>query len=406
MIAETRSFTIQTIPGSGLGDQLGTQFTRLYGLGKSIGAKYIYTPVSFQRSIKPRSMRLSQSLFFRLRYFLFFYIGQNIFSNAVNAIFLQLEKRIDSLQVIKADNKLSTYLGLKYINEGDSNLLQNNSFCDICLEDFFELNEFPYLLDFKDYVNYLMNEKTGSTIFRFSWTGKMWALIPKIDQLLKEAELDKDVILKNTFSGGYWKQHVQPFSGKTNIVLHIRCGDSTTVQLGKRTLIVYDKFLYESVDEMKEIFKIDPDRVSVLPEEYFHVYNQIVDKVGLEKISMTVISDGYELTYTNLLRNLLKRKCAIRLSGKEKKVLAQKIKEFNGVFKNFTHAKLIIGESDKNLQDSVYALANADVVIWGCGGFACNTHYLFKGPVKKSLVMNVKDYFDSNINLIKELKNG
>lgn len=401
-----RFFTIQTIKGSGLGDQLGTQFSRLYGLGKAFGASYLYTPISFHRSIKPRWYELLQSILFKLRYILFFYIGQNLFSNSVNVIFLQFEKKMDASLKRYEDNDLGDFLGLKYINDGNNGELENPSFCDIYMDDFFESTLLFRFCDFQAYVNALMKDKMNSTILRFNWTGKMWALIPKIDQLLKEAGLDKDIILRNTFSSGFWKQHIQIFSDKTNIVFHIRCGDSTTVQLGKRELIVYDKFLYESVDEMIEIFKIDPDRISVLPEEYNQVYDQIVSKVGLEKISLSIISDGYELTYRNLLRNLLKRKCAIRLSGKEKKILAQKIKEFNVVFKNFTHAKLIIGESDQNLQDSIYALANADVVMWGCGGFACNTHYLFKGPDKKSLVMNVKDFSDSKINLIKELKNG
>jgi hypothetical protein len=401
-----RYFTIQTIKGSGLGDQLGTQFSRLYGLGKALGASYLYTPVSFHRSIKPRWYELSQSILFKLRYILFFSIGQNLFSSAVNGLFLQIEKRLDANLKKHVDNELSDFLGLKYISEGNKIELENPSFCDIYMDDFFESTQLFQFNDFLVYVTALMKDKMNSTILRFNWTGKMWALIPKIDQLLKEAGLDKDIILQNTFSSGFWKQHIQPFSDKTNIVFHIRCGDSTTVQLGKRELIVYDKFLYESVDEMIEIFKIDPDRISVLPEEYNQVYDQIVSKVGLEKITLTVISDGYELTYRNLLRNLLKRKCAIRLKSNEKKILAQKIKEFNLVFKIFTHAKLIIGESDQNLQDSIYTLANADVVIWGCGGFACNTHFLFKGIDKKSLVINVKDFSESKINLINELKNG
>jgi hypothetical protein len=304
------------------------------------------------------------------------------------------------------DKELNVFLGLKYISDEDPVLVENDSFCDIYIDDFLESTESTELSDFRQYIDSIIKERNDSPILRLVWTGKMWGLIPKIDQLLRKSGVNSDIKSMNIFSTGFWKQNIPMLSDKISIVFHIRCGDSTTVHLGEKALIVYDKFLYESENEMAGVLTIDPDRISVLPEEYLPVYNQIIENIGLENITLTVISDGYILTNRNILRNLLKRRCRIRLTNNERKILAHKMKELNRVFDHFHQARLIIGESKQNLQDSIYALANANVVIWGCGGFACNTHNLFKAVGEKSMVVNVNDFSDLDIDRINELING
>ena len=130
-----RYFTIQTIKGSGLGDQLGTQFTRLYGLGRALGANYIYSPVSFHRSVKSGWYELSQTFFFQIRCFLFFLFGQSLISSALNVVLLHIEKRLDKLQEKYEDTDLSSFLGLKYVSEGDISLITNALFCDIYIDE-------------------------------------------------------------------------------------------------------------------------------------------------------------------------------------------------------------------------------------------------------------------------------
>ena len=152
---------------------------------------------------------------------------------------------------------------------------------------------------------------------------------------------------------------------------------------------------------MKEILQIDPNRISVLPEEYLKVFNQIIPFFDKNDIDIRVISDGYALTYRHILRNLLKRKCSVHLSFSEKRIFWKKIRQKNRIFNQFENAHLIIGESRQMLEKSILALANADVVIWGCGGFACNTHYLFKKINNQSIVINVKNFSEKELDQIK-----
>lgn len=401
-----RYFTIQTIKGSGLGDQLGTQFTRLYGLGKVLGAFYIYSPVSFYRSVKPGWYELSQSLFFQLRCFMFFLFGQSLFSSALNVVLLRMEKRLDKLQEKYEDTYLSSFLGLKYVSEGDISLITDALFCDIYIDELLERKSVKSMADLQSYVTSQLKDKPDRTILRFIWTGEMWSLIPQIDKLLKETGLQKETIQQKIFSEGFWKQHGDVTSDKINIVFHIRCGDSTTIRLGDRSLIVYDKFLYQSEKEMNEILQIDPDRISVLPEEYLKVFNQIIPLFDKNDITISVISDGYTLTYRHILRNLLKRKCSMRLSFSEKRMLWKKIRQKNRIFNQFENAHLIIGENRQKLEKSILALASADVVIWGCGGFACNTHYLFKKVNNQSIVINVKNFSEKELDQLKNRVNA
>jgi hypothetical protein len=394
-------FSIKTIQSSGLGDQLGTQFARLYSIGKVLGMEYIYTTITFPRSVKPIWYEYSQVIIFKIRFFLLYFFGQNLFSSAINALLLKFEKYLNN-KLSKHKDNLSSFLGLKNISQ--LKLAQKSAFYDIYLDELFEIKKIKTLVDLQSYFQ-LIKSKDDNVVFNLCWTANMWKLIPQIDNLLKESEgyeLEKQQIFSNVFN----LNHPKNEQNKINIAFHIRCGDSTTVHLNDMDLIVYDKYLYSSEKEMMEIFSIDKDRHSVLPEEYLVVYKEILNNLDKDKIRITLISDGFDLTYRNIFRNLLKRKNKIKLSIQNRRLLLKKSRKRNLVFKQFDESNLILGESQHNLENSILALANADVVIWGCGGFACNTNNLFKKKNKKSLLFNVKSFDSENLNLIKNMINA
>ncbi len=390
-------FTIETISGSGLGDQLGTQFTRLYGLGKILGANYIYSPLSFSRSVKPSWYLRSEKVIFTIRYFLIFFIGQNYFANAVNVLLLKIEKKISKIQSHENDSSLNDFLGLKYLSDTVESFRNT---VDVDLEYFFENTKEVSVQNFKNYIESEVNILDDNTLMRLSWSAKMWELIPKIDKVLYELSLGKESTVNKIFSDGFNKVHPNTNNYRKNIVLHIRCGDSTKISLGNRSLIVYDKFMFQSESEMKHILSIDPDRVSVPFDKFLDAYREITELIDKNNCDIFVISDGYSLTYNNILRNLLKRRCDFILTTEEKRQLRNNIRMKNDDFKQFVRATKIIGESKENLFDSILALAKADVVVWGSGGFACNVHNLFKEERKKSEVVNVNDIDQNLLNQI------
>lgn len=347
-----RYFTITTLNHSGLGDQLGTQFSRLYAMGIADGREYIYTPMYFSRSVKPLWYMKRSNLFFGIRKFVFSLFGQSLFSSALNAVLLKAEGKMDRILYDQKDN-FAEFLGLRHLQK---------------------TNDVPTEHD--DVIN-------------LSWNGDMWKKIPEIDAEIESKGVSVYEVWKTIFSTVFNDLHPKIQKGKKSVVMHMRLGDSTTIQLADTKLIVYDKYIFSSEEQMKEIFAIDRDRHSVKPEEYLTVFNKIKDD-GNSYIS--IISDGYDLTYKNILRDLLKRKCQIRLSRKDRKELLNRISHRNDVFGQFAGSKLVIGETLDKLCESVESLAHADCVIWGCGGFAVNMHNMFRPIGDRSYITNVKDF--------------
>lgn len=399
-------FSIQTISGSGLGDQLGTQFSRLYALGKVLGADYVYSPVSFQRSVKPPYHTFFFRLFFRIRYCLYFFIGKNILSMGMNVLLMKIENYISRIADKYSEKELTEFLGLKHISDVTGDLPDGYIYSDPDIGTFFKENPNAVLSDYKAYIAEKVKSFPPDTIIQLKWTGEMWSLIPVIDKVISEAGYKLETLRNEIFSKAFRQQMHKVEDQRINIVFHIRCGDSTKITVNGQQLIVYDKFLFSSEDEMEHILKIDPDRISKSPEEYLPVYESLKQLFSTNKAQIFVLSDGYELTYQHLLRNLLKRRCPISLDATAKKELKVKIRNLNTAFDAFGDAKLIIGETKQNLKLSIQKLAEADIVIWGCGGFAGNTHQLFRNPEKKSLVIKLSEFDDSSISTIKEMKNA
>lgn len=399
-------FSIQTISGSGLGDQLGTQFSRLYALGKVLGADYFYSPVSFQRSVKPPYHTFFFRLFFRIRYCLYFCIGKNLLSMGMNVLLMKIENRISRIADKYSEKELTEFLGLKHISDVTGDLPEGLSYADPDIGSFFKENSNATLADYKAYVAEKVKSFPAETGVQLKWTGDMWSLIPTIDKVIAEAGFTLETLRNEIFSNAFRQQAHSVENNQLKIVFHIRSGDSTKITVNGQQLIVYDKFLFSSEDEMEHIFKIDPDRISKSPEEYLPVYESIKQLFNKEDAQIAVLSDGYELTYQHLLRNLLKRRCTISLDVAAKKELKIKIKDLNTAFDAFGDATLIIGETKQNLKSSIQKLAEADIVIWGCGGFAGNTHQLFRNPEKKSIVMKVSEFDESSISTIKQMKNA
>ncbi len=369
------NFTIKTLPHSGLGDQLGTQFARLYKLGYALGYDYVYSDIYYPRSLKPKWFETFQRINVNVRRRLLGWFGQCIFSNAINLVLIKIEKQVDKLLFSSKDN-LSSFFGVRQLGKECC----YNKFYDVPLDKFLEAGN-DSLTELK---NLIEEENTNYYPIRLIWSDKvnMWQFIPQIDKMIQDVDVDFNKLLKESFAKG------KTFENKgVNLVMHIRCGDSTTVKLNDLNLIVYDKFLYTSEEEMKHIFDIDKDRHSVLPETYLAKYKLLPDS---EKHHVTVLSDGYDLTYRNIFRNLLKHKCTIRLSKENINLLLQKYKTRNDIFKQFTNANVVIGENEQNLRDSIIAIANADKLIWGCGGFACTMQRLFSQKPGCEIV-NVKD---------------
>lgn len=365
-----RFFTIKPIRSSGLGDQLGTQFMRLYKLGVACGLEYVYDDLYFPRSIKPNRYNRIQARHLNLRLALLNMSKgrKNRVASGINVLLMKVEALMDKHLMDRKDD-LADFLNIPAIAKRKA----EGSFVDINVEAFIKGHSDFRINAFREYLDKVC-EGTDS-IPRLCWGPGMWAMIPRIDNALV------GVNIPSPFVQAFQAKHGDEVQGN-KVVFHIRCGDSCTVHLPSGTdLIVYDKFLYSSEEQMNEIFAIDNHRKSILPEEYVEAFLKYNPK------DVTVISDGFDLTYRNILRNLLKWKCPVVLSTKEIASLIAQAKKCNKVFEAFKGARLLVGENEDLLKESIITISNADTLVWGVGGFAINIMELF-GKGGKTIHIN------------------
>lgn len=366
-------FSIKPIRSSGLGDQLGTQFMRLYRLGVACGMEYVYDDLYFPRSVKPNWYDHVQTIHLNIRLALMRMTkGRKCrFASGVNALLMKIEARLDQRLLTRKDD-LAQFLNISAIAKGRA----EGHFIDVDVEKFISACPDFTIAELKNYVAEVCQEE--HPVPRLCWGAGVWAMIPKIDKALEGYDIP------SPFAEAFGDRH--PLDDvEERVVFHMRCGDSSTVFLpsGKQ-LIVYDKFLFTSEEQMSEIFAIDNHRRTILPEAFLDVFH----KYNAEEV--TVISDGFDLTYRNILRNLLKWKCPVALSKEDARSLVSQAKARNEVFKEFAGARLLVGESETLLKESILAISAAQVLVWGVGGFAMNIRELFGGK-QCERILNIKE---------------
>jgi len=354
-------FSIKPIRSSGLGDQLGTQFLRLYRLGVACGMEYVYDEIYFPRCIKPRWYDRIQSLNLNIRLALLKCTKgrKSRLASGVNAILMKIESRMDR-KLLQRKDDLAEFLNIPTI----AKVKRNGSFVDIDIEQFISQNP---NFSVKQLYEFISSHCPGAdTIPRLCWGAGVWAMIPSIDKALDGIDIP------SPFAEAFAQKHCTGNDTAAKIVFHIRCGDSSTVFLPSgQKLIVYDKYLYTSEEQMAQIFAIDSHRKTILPDEYLKAFNSVSAN------NVTVISDGFDLTYRNILRNILKWRCPFTLTKEDSLSLIAQTKSRNDVFRKFKGARLLVGENEQLLKESILAISGAETLVWGVGGFAMSIKELF-----------------------------
>src|SRR5262250_664628 len=100
-------FTVKTLPTVGFGDQLGTQFSRLYALGSLLGLEYCYSPIIFPRSVEPVWLKTMKKCLFYIRYHIVFSNINNPLFRIIGNIIEIIESCIECVNSTIKDEELS-----------------------------------------------------------------------------------------------------------------------------------------------------------------------------------------------------------------------------------------------------------------------------------------------------------
>lgn len=400
----TKYFTVKTIDFSGLTDQLATQFSRLYCLGYACQYEYVYTPFSFPRSHgytfnEKLIMKINKLLFFALPWLYHLQFFRKSMTKFFSLLYLFLHK-IDFSKKNR-DEEIINFIGFSnFENQISDNKFNNYELLSIDLHEILESNKITDICQLKDILDGISS--SSSLIYEFVWTEKMHSFLPTLDYLLNKIGLESLEFSNRKLSENYWKvskenlSYLASFNNeKINLVAHLRLGDSVAIHLANKTLYVIGDCVFSTdiesdIQSMKEIFDIDPTRKAINLHQYEIILNKIFQTLGRENTFCSILSDGYEITFDVIISSLTKGK--LKLSTTELQELKHIEKVLNDDLNSFISKysdTSIVGESFDNFLKSIHTLASAELVIWGTGGFAFNTHKLFKKHNHFSSIIHV-----------------
>jgi hypothetical protein len=335
-------FTVRTT-ASGISDQLANQLRTLYTVGIMCGYEYAHDPPSFQRSWHPKVYKLRSAL-----------------NKAERLLFLQCGRpRIPAYRVIATVQHALSRL------EGFSAALFHE---DLAVARFLGFDRFDYLITDKRFSTYTVIDvpfdkiltsraisdiqqlraaigdlsTSQSVIYAFS-AGPIYPYLPRLRALLAASGGDAENFNFLGFPGRYWEArnrwpvHLPAPQDKINVVIHIRRGDSIAIDLGSRRICLHGGLMTDELFE--KILENDPGR-QVDIGEYKDTVNRMFSEFGPDNFACTLISDGYEQTYSLIIKaihrgllrpdsqELEKLKAFLRSSDRELMELARQMNAF------------------------------------------------------------------------------
>jgi hypothetical protein len=399
-----RYFTVVT-SDSGIVDKLAYQMRILYSLGIACEYQYVHTSISFGRSWQSYSFKkiidkFEKILFFRLGFRIPTYI-EKIFIR-VERLLNKLDDFLDNFYNQRKYDHLNQFLGLDefefYINDSK---FSEYTIVDIPLDKILAETHISSLSQLREAIEIFLN-KTDGAICCFS-AMQMYPYLSEVTRILAKLDIHTDNYQYLNFSERYWRGKDKSFldlpfkSGKIKVVIHLRRGDSMIIDLGSQKIYLHGEVM--TSEDFKRLLEVDAGREIEICE-YEPLLQNIFNEFGEDKFSCIVISDGYDLTFSRIVRAISRGQ--LKLNHSELKIL-RKIgnspKEQFANFLKYPNISTIIGESNPNLLKSIHALACADIVIYGSIGFAYGVHKIFRQN-QSSVMINVKNHDDSYLKSI------
>jgi hypothetical protein len=360
------NFTFELISGSGIADQLGTQFAHLYTLGMKCGWNYKHLKaIALDRSLlcvrrKRRAGRnLSEILGFRL---------PTLRNGCLSA------------------DALIEHLGL-----GVSSLDEDPPHTKVSLDDL--------LGDCKsiDEINIKVIDglQKGCGARNASSDPLLWVTIDRsfhsklhrIHKLLGmsyEQVLDfaGETFLKPRLSDKQARPLITGYLHKTDeqvAVIHLRLGDSLYLATAKGFIILHGLKSYRTVSEFYENVKIvDPGRTPWF-DPYLVSY-QVQRELTIRGICLDhcyLISDGFELSRKALSTAGSSGTTPRDLFLAAKRKIDELEQQFSQAFHWIPRENRVIGEGDYETIQSIELIRFADLILCNNGGFSYVIHRLY-----------------------------
>lgn len=327
-------FTTELVK-TGFTDQL-IGFNCLYKMGKGLGIKYHHTPLSAHRSSDP---------------FLFDPITQKEKKSTGNTQqefkdifdFLGVNEYLEQQSETIPDPHKEVYINLNVILFGREGI-----------------DSYETLIEEMKVVLYPFLSKNKKIVLCFFAEPRTYFHYYRYLHNQKEHEIDYYNCFKNL--GGRWKSEFD--TGSTNMLVHIRQGDTGTIETPWDTFIpVWHEIdgKFSQFEKEKEI----PGNKRIYPEAFYKFVKTFQKAFAKDDLSTVVFSDGYKKTFR-----------WIYLYAREKDVSLQEIEQLKeleptynelkfGKFNDLRNTRTVIGEEVDKLYGLVQSFFDTDIIVTG-----------------------------------------
>ena len=266
-------FTIKTFSSVGVGDQLGTQFARLFLIGEAIGATYLHTPLEIQGSAESNFRRRIRSFFFFLKKILINFPVQHKSIALIAKSFNPAERIISRLDRTDINGPITPFL---------SEIIKKVSTKEELIAS----------------LKWQCSEHESIVL---EWTPELYPYCYKLDDLFNSG---KTINFNQFLNKAFWKNKNKdaPIEEKL-FVVHQRCGDSVTLLSDAGKVVIYgNEVTFDNEDTEQFDLNNDKNRVGRAVEMYVEVLQELKDLRG-SGTKIVFISDGYQ-TSKNILKTL------------------------------------------------------------------------------------------------------
>lgn len=322
---------------TGFTDQL-MGFDFLYKLGKGVGLKYFHTPLSAHRSSDP---------------FLFDPITQ--------------KKKVESKENSTQFDDIFNFLGInEYLSRESAEAAipdkQIPLNLNLTLYDREGIDSYESLIEEMKVILYPFLKKNKSILIIFQTEPKTYFHYYRYTVDQKTHEIDYNSCYKNFGGADDLKSEYTP--GSTNILVHIRQGDTGTIETPWKT---YIPVWHETEGKFKQ-FQNDrdiPGHKRIYPEEFYQFVKELQGNLAVKKLQTVVFSDGYKKTFRWIYKYFRESDISLEEIERLKKLEPDYDELQFGKFNDLENTKTVIGEEIAKLYRLVDSFFDADVLVTG-----------------------------------------
>jgi len=152
---------------------------------------------------------------------------------------------------------------------------------------------------------------------------------------------------------------------KSNLLVHIRLGDTATIKTPWGTYIPLEKLKRKQTNQYEFFDRDSIESRSMDVAVFYDFLKRFFAYFGEPNYSLIVSSDGYKRGFRKIYRN----QEFLELTGNQIQKLKVAEKSYNqkafSVLDNFEDCQCLVGETDKNLFDFIHSILTADIILIG-----------------------------------------